>query len=375
METWERQYAELLEEMTKHPVLYNLAGEEPQAMVWYKQQLDGCVCGGGYPYWMYVKKGRSNKLLVFMIGGGLSFNEETARGPGTLKRTLQGKAAFYTDEVQPGNERWFFHNPENQGIFTLKESNCFADWNIAMVNYGTGDFHIGQSDFSYIDEDGRPQVLHHRGYANFKACLARILGWFPKPEKLLIAGESAGAFAVPAVAGDIIEAYPECTDITICSDSALLLSDHWPKIVSEVWDAPQHIAQGVQTDNILVDFYRQLTNRVGNRARYLFLCGVGDSTLTTFQNYIYRGEPVYTSKGAERMGKDLTCQVEQLQALGVPFGFYIHDFKQPNGLVQHMTLAASTFIEGCVAGVSPMQWLADAVNGKLYSVGLDFLPR
>ena len=375
MEAWEQQYKAMLEEMEKHPVLYDLAGGEPQPMVWYKQQLADCVCGGGHPYCMYVKKGRTNNLLVFMIGGGLSFSQDMARGPGTLKRILQGKRCFYTDEVQPGNERWFFHTLENRGIFTLEENNCFADWNIAMVNYGTGDFHIGQSDFPYTDEDGRPQVLRHHGYANFRACLARILGWFPKPEKLLIAGESAGAFSVPAVAGDIIAAYPECTDIAICSDSALLLSDRWPQIVREVWNAPKHIAQGVQTDNILVDLYRQLAGRVGDRARYLFLCGVGDTALTTFQNYFDTGKLAYAPEGAERMGKALTRQVEQLQAIGVPFGFYIHDFKQPDGLAQHMTLAVSTFIEGCVEGVSPMQWLDDAVNGNLYSVGLELLPR
>lgn len=375
MEAWEQQYEAILDEMEKHPALQDLAGGEPRPMVWYKQRLDSCRCGGGYPYFMYLKKGRSRKLLVFMIGGGLSFNEETARGPGTLKRILQGKAGFYTDEVQPGNERWFFRNPDNQGIFTLREDNVFADWNIAMVNYGTGDFHVGQNDFPYTDEDGRPQVLHHCGYANFKACLARIREWFPHPDKLLIAGESAGAFAVPAVAGDIVEAYPDCAEITICSDSALLLSDRWPQIVREVWNAPEHIAQGVRTNNILVDFYRQLAGRLGDRARYLFCCGVGDVALTSFQNYFDTGVQAYTPEGAERMGRALTRQVEQLRALGVPFGFYIHPFKQPDGLTQHMTLAASTFIEGRVEGVSPMQWLNDAVNGRLYSVGCRLLPR
>lgn len=375
MEAWEQQYKAILEEMEKHPVLHDLENDELQPMIWYKKWLVGCACGGDYPYCMYVKKGRSDKLLVFMIGGGLSINEETARGPGTLKRILQGKVGFYTDEVQPGNERWFFRLPENKGILTLEENNCFADWNIAMVNYGTGDFHIGQRDFSYTDENGNPQVLHHRGYANYKACLAHITRWFPNPEKLLIAGESAGAFAVPAIAGDVIAAFPKCTDVTVCSDSALMLSDRWPQIVRETWNAPQHIAEGVQTDNILVDFFRQLVGQIGERARYLFLCGVGDTALTTFQNYFDIGILAYTPEGAAHMGKALTRQVEQLQALGVPFHFYIHDFKQPDGLTQHMTLAASTFLEGQVSGISPMQWLDDAVNGKTYNVGMDLLPR
>ena len=242
-----------------------------------------------------------------------------------------------------------------------------------MVNYGTADFHIGQNEYPYTDDDGQRQVLRHHGYANFKACLARICQWFPQPEKLLIAGESAGAFAAPAVAGDVIEAYPNCTDITIYSDSALLLSNRWPQIVREVWNAPEHIAQGVRTDNILVDFYRQLASRVGGKARYLFSSGVKDVVLTTFQHYFDEGTLAYTPEGAERLRKAMARQVEQLQALGVPFGFYIHDFKQPDGLTQHMTMASRTFTEGRTEGISPMQWLEDAVNGRLYNVGLDLL--
>lgn len=375
MQYWETQYQAILQQMEENPLLHPLDGGPMTPMTWYKLPMPGCQCAGGYPYCLYLKRGRTDNLIVFLIGGGLSWKEETARGSGTIARTLQGKTVFYTDEVTPGNDRWFFYLPENQGLFTLGPDNRFADWNIAMINYGTADFHIGQSDFAYTGEDGERHVLHHCGYANFRASLAEIKRRMPPPAKLLIAGESAGAFAVPALAADIADAWPECEDLTICSDSAMMLTPEWPRIVREVWRAPEHIARGVQSDNILVDLYRQLADRLDARARYLFACGVEDSALVTFQSYIDTGafapDPAHTAGFREHLAR----QVAQLQCLGVPFGFYIHDFRQADGQGQHCTLAETTFRTGRVEGVSPMDWLWAAVNGQVTRVGMGLLQK
>lgn len=369
MEDWEKAYQDTLKELQDHPILPELNSSEPEVGVWYKKQISEGICGGGWPYCVYLKKGRSDCLAVFMIGGGLSYCQETARCPGTLKATLQGKTPFYTDEVQPGNDIWFFNNPHNTGFLTMREDNKFVDWSIAMINYGTADFHIGQSDFRYTDENGESKILYHHGYANFQASLRQIQELFPSPEKLLIAGESAGAFAVPAVAKDIMDAYSDCVDVTIYSDSALMLYPHWRQVVTDVWKAPEHIEEGVQTDNILVDFYRQLAACVGKKAKYLFSCGVGDSALIMYQNFLEESKFVYDPEKAGQMRERLSRQVAQLQSLEVSFGFYIHDFVD-NGMGQHCTLAAHTFIDGNVDGVSPMEWLWKAVNGEVSSVGL-----
>jgi hypothetical protein len=47
---------------------------------------------------------------------------------------------------------------------------------------------------------------------------------FPSPEEILIAGNSAGAFAIPALSGEIVDDYyPDAKDITLFSDSGQLL--------------------------------------------------------------------------------------------------------------------------------------------------------
>lgn len=374
MENWEKQYRLLLEEMAANPPLRALGKDDlPETGVWYKLQMPECTCAGGSDYCIYLKKGAGQGLILHMVGGGLSWNEETARFPGSLRNQFSGEAAFYTDEVQPNNDYYFFRLPKNNGIFSLGSSNRFADWSIVMVNYGTADLHIGQSDFPYAAADGTGRILRHHGYANFQACLRTVKKMFPAPEMLLLTGESAGAFAVPAIAEDVIAAYPECQNITVYSDSALLRTADWPRIVREVWRAPERIAQAIQTDNLVLDLYRQLAARVGARIKYLYSCGAGDMVLTMYQILMNTGRLEISAEACARFCEDLSALVDAFHALGVPFGVYIHDFTQ-NGGIRHVILNAETFNEASVDGVTPMDWLWNAVEGKIADIGLQLLP-
>ena len=205
MAEWEAKYQAALEDLKVNPPLRELNGCDLEPMVWYKQQMPCCVCTGGSSDCMYIKKGTGTDLAIFMIGGGVSWCGETARFPGSLKNMFNGQLVFYTDEVQPNNDYCFFRLLKDNGIFSLQSDNRFADWSIAMVNYGTGDFHIGQNDYHYLDENGHDKVLHHQGYVNFMACLEKIKQLFLSPSRLVITGESAGAFSVPVMAGDIMD--------------------------------------------------------------------------------------------------------------------------------------------------------------------------
>ena len=83
----------------------------------------------------------------------------------------------------------------------------------------------------------------------------------------------------------------------------------------------------------MVDFYRQLAACVGKKAKYLFSCGVGDSALIMYQNFLEESKFVYDPEKAGQMRERLSRQVAQLQSLEVSFGFYIHDFVD-NGMGQ-----------------------------------------
>lgn len=67
MEDWEKAYQDTLKELQDHPILPELNSSEPEVGVWYKKQISEGICGGGWPYCVYLKKGRSDCLAVFMI--------------------------------------------------------------------------------------------------------------------------------------------------------------------------------------------------------------------------------------------------------------------------------------------------------------------
>ena len=95
---------------------------------------------------------------------------------------------------------------------------------------------------SHEDEMGWRQ--HHLTFAIFRWNPFNPRNIFSKnlfknPKKLLIAGNSAGAFAVPALTDEILRTwYPDVSDVTLLSDSALLLYNKWEYTAREVWKAP-----------------------------------------------------------------------------------------------------------------------------------------
>jgi len=371
MESWEMKYQEALAWLETEPLLKNLTSDDPQPNIWYRRKLNGCVNAGESENWLYLKKGSSENLIIFFIGGGFAFTSEMASCPGSMRDFFRDipQPVFYTDECHPNNEYYFFHVLGNRGIFSLEPGNRFADWSIAMINYGTADMHIGDGDYTYMDAKGKPVTLHHHGYRNFCAAMDVISRLFPNPEKLLITGESAGAFAVSALSPDVAERYPVCKNITICLDSACLQIHNWSEIVRNIWQAPEHIAKGIVSNNIVLDMARQTQARIGNRAKYLFLCGFPDGVLATFQNYVSTGELAPTGQATQNMRMILSKQIHGLKEMEIPFGIYLHQFTQ-NGLVQHCTLDAPTFRCG---SPSPMDWLYNAINGENTDYGMELL--
>ena len=57
------------------------------------------------------------------------------------------------------------------------------------------------------------------------------------------------------------------------------------------------------------------------------------------------------------------------------FSFYIHDFMAAELApgVLHCSFANGYYTHGRIDGVSPKEWLEDAMNGKLYDVGMGLL--
>jgi len=339
---------------------------------WYKTYLDGCQCATGYPSPMYFRAGTGGGLIVYFFGGGLVWDQESARGFITAENLFSSAPQLANGEVDPINEYLNFSARKDNGLFSSNPGNPFADWNIAAINYGTGDFHVGQAEVSFTDRKGIRQTRVLRGYDNFRLCMDKIKRLFPETERLLIAGESAGGFGAAALAGDVIDQYPACENVTVCSDGSLLLRDDWPRVVRDCWNAPKHIAAPVHSSNVTADWYRALHERYGSRVKCLFSCGAKDSELIKFHSIMADGKKEETAEGVEKFQAAMQRHVKALKEIRTDFGIYLHDFsvKSRFGCSQHCTLLAPTFRTGTVNGISPQEWLWQAVEGEVMDVGV-----
>lgn len=350
-------------------------GGELMPMRWYKVYLDGCIAATDLSCPMYIKRGTSKNLVVFFVGGGLVFNEETADGFITGDSLLTGTPMLATGEPDPVNEQLIFVARKDNGLFSLGADNCFADWNIAVLNYGTGDFHVGTREITCQDRKGNTVTRHLQGFRNDTICLNKVKELFSEAEKLLICGESAGAFATPAMAPEVIDRYPDCQDITVFSDSALLLRKDWHHIVSEFWGAPERIANAVHSEDLTADWFEALHKTYGSRIKCAYLCGAKDQALVMFQNYMDKGTLKEDRPGSVKLTQNLRQQTKRLKAIRPDFGIYIHNFpyQKKADYNEHCVLTLPTFKAGKVDGICPMQWLYNCVNGKIEDVGLHLL--
>ena len=342
---------------------------------WYKVPLPEGLSGDGSPYHIYLSKGTTDHLCVFLSGGGVAWNEYTAARPVTGGKVAAGQPNFYWNNLRPFTQIMNI----NVGITDLKNHlNPFSDWNFVIVTYATGDFHVGNNDFPYKAEaDESEQILHFHGHRNFTEAMKVARSHFPFPDKLLVAGNSAGAFAVPALAGEIAsEYYPHCQDITLLSDSGLLLYKKWRKTAKHIWKTEEPIWKAIKSDNITLEWYKALHAKYGDRFQYLYASSVRDYLLSAYYNDII-SKNYKTDKEVQLIfQKQLTQMVKELLEVTDRFRFYLYDFEMPpltQGGTVHTCVRELTFTTRRMEGITMAHWLEDAVNGNPYDVGRNLL--
>jgi hypothetical protein len=156
---------------------------------------DGPRCMRGAPFRASTREGASNDLLVFLQGGGACFSEfclaVTAAPPG-----VPPIAAFDRDE----------------------EANPFRDFDVAYAPYCDGSLFVGDADVD-DDGDGTPDRFH-RGLANLSATLNVAQEQFPAPDRVVLAGSSAGAYGTLLGVALVRAVYPD-VELVVMHDSGL----------------------------------------------------------------------------------------------------------------------------------------------------------
>lgn len=348
--------------------------KDPKTMTWYRVPLEKGLSGDGSEYYIYAKLGDPNKLCIFFSGGGVAYNEYTAARPVTGGKMAAHMPNYYWNNLRPVTQLMNI----NVGITDLNpDRNPFYDYSFIVITYATGDFHVGNSEYHYVSEEGNDEVLHFHGYINFLESMKVAKELFPNPKTLLIAGNSAGAFAVPALAGEIYENYYSKTrNITVFSDSGQLLYKNWKKTAKSIWQAKESIYKPIHSDNLTLDWYKNLYEKYGNRFRYLYSSSIHDYLLSAYYNDIVRKKYATDQDVQEEFYEQLKIFVKELKAITPSFGMFINDWKIPiitQGGTVHCSVREPHYSLFNQDGITMPMWLKDAVEGKVYDVGMDLL--
>lgn len=357
----------------KAPVL---AGR-PRAGTWYRVPIPEGVSGDGSGYYIYIRKGKTKNLCIFFSGGGMAWNEYTAARPVSGGKLAAGMPNYYWNNLRPFTQ---IMNIRTGITDTANPLNPFRDWNFVIITYATGDLHVGDSVFPYTAEDGSRKAVCFHGHRNFEAAMRRSEEYFRAPERLLIAGDSAGAFAVPALTGEILSrSYPDCRDVTVFSDSGQLLYPHWRRTARDVWKTEERLWKTIRTPNITLDWYRSLYAEYGDRLRYLYASSIRDYLLSAYYNDITRKKYQTDAEVQEEFFRQLKSSLEMFRGLIPKCGIFLNDWKNLTvypglrGGTVHTAVRQRSFFLVTPAGDSMAHWLNSAVNGQVYDRGTELL--
>ena len=347
---------------------------DPKEMTWYKVPLEKGLSGDGSEYHIYVKKADPDKLCIFLSGGGVAYNEYMAARPVTGGKVAAGLPNYYWNNLRPFTQIMNI----NVGITDImSDKNPFKNWSFVVITYATGDFHVGCNDYPYQGEDGSDNILHFHGYVNFLESMKVSKALFPNPKSILIAGNSAGAFAVPALASEIVDDYYlKTSNITLFSDSGLLLYKNWRKTARNIWQTKDSIWKSIHGDNITLDWYRALYAKHGDRFRYLYSSSTHDYLLSAYYNDIIRKKYKTDQDVQNEYYHQLIQMVKELKEITPKFGMFIDDWKIPfitMGGTVHTSVREPHFLLFTEQGITMAKWLIDACEGKVYDVGMNLL--
>lgn len=374
----------------------------PLAQTWYRYPIPGGMSGDGSEFHLYLKKGSVNRLVIFLSGGGMAWNGYTAAHPVTGAAVAGREPNYYWSNLRPFTQLMNI----NIGITEVgNAANPFDGWNFAVIPYSTGDFHVGDGAFlyagegklspaedmlpragegnsSYIGDKREEKVLYFHGRRNMELSLREVKRFFPAPEKILLAGDSAGAFAVPTVAADVADIlYSDCRDITLFSDSAELLCRDWTAIVRDVWQAPERFWKNLRTGNLACDWYRDLLGTHQGRFYCLYASSTHDYLLSTFYNDLNHKKYEDDAAAREMYHRQLLPMLKELREAEPGFAFFINNWRNPlftmgmPGTVHTAVRQPFYYQEHPLApkGTTMAKWLGDAVDGKMYDVGMELV--
>jgi hypothetical protein len=319
-----------------------------------------------------LKRGTTNNLLVNFIGGGASWNEETAARPYTPAVMLKRQEAFYMSDVINAQLRF-----ADAGLFKASDKrNPFRDWHMLNIPYVSGDFHLENTDYPYQSLKGEAKTLHHHGQKNVSAALALLKELCPEtPEILMVMGLSAGGFGCLAHAPQIQHLYPLCKRVVVYSEGAHIDSPIWPQIAKDIWNVRPDLLPYIKSESLIADLFRYARDHMPPTTQFLHANSVWDAALASFMHKKKYGTLQANATALEEFRTSLAEIVRTLK-LEIPnYHVYLTDHgKNKDGATPHTFAGTPKLLFGNMQdGISVATWLKQATTGKAFDVGEKFM--
>jgi hypothetical protein len=189
--------------------------------VWEWISIPGAKCRDGSEAGFGIRKNAaSDKLLVYLEGGGACFNAETC----AIALSAFDEGLFDGWKGVMGNA----------GIFDAQNpDNPVKGWNAVYVPYCSGDVHAG--DATNVSVPGVAGTQTFVGYANMGLFLQRLVPTFKNVKQVLLTGISAGGFGA-AFNYDRMAAAFCPTPVALVDDSGPPMADAYlPACLQKQW--------------------------------------------------------------------------------------------------------------------------------------------
>jgi hypothetical protein len=166
----------------------------------------------------------SNKLMLFLQGGGACFNLLTCLNTPAAFGEADFTALAATTDGGVGAG----------GVFDRSDAaNPVKDWNYVYVPYCTGDVHSGDQPNGMVSGVSGTQAFV--GYTNIGAYLERIVPTFPGLTQVLLTGVSAGGFGAAANYVRVARAFGS-VPVTLVDDSGPFMDTPYvATCLSQAW--------------------------------------------------------------------------------------------------------------------------------------------
>jgi len=181
-------------------------GLDVPGKTWTWIPVEGTTCMNGSSTGMAVNVNHaSNKVMIYLEGGGACFNSFTCSG-------VAHQNGFGAPEFEE-----FSRDYGADGVFNRDDDdNPFSDWSYVFIPYCSGDIFAGNNPTGF---GGRKQV----GYANMGAYVAVLAEAFAGADHVVLTGSSAGGFGAAYNFDRVQQAFGD-TRVTLLDDSGPPLS-------------------------------------------------------------------------------------------------------------------------------------------------------